>query len=738
MRDLVVIAVDDLFNVWNYQRQFGVALQTPNLDRLAAMGVSFTNAQATTPLCSPSRAAALTGQSAFTTGVVTNKDAPRWHTDVDLAATLPAVLQAAGYETHGFGKLFHENPLPEGVASQLFDSYFSAPLGTYRPAVNGRFSVGTYGGAEKDLGDFITTKAAVDLLRDYESDQPLSLMVGLKDPHVPLVSTQDYKDLYPLERIVVPEWLGDEPPAWMREFTRNGLWDTIVESGWGRLYIQGYFANISEMDARLGEILDAIEASGRDPVIAFWSDHGYMVGDHDLVGKFTPYEEATGAPLIFVDPESGARGVRHDGVVSLLDMMPTILDLVGVPIPETVEGHSLASVVSDPREPTDGFALTAIMGSISMRTPRFRITRYEDNTYELFDCRRDPAEAHNLVDVPRYDNVLTKLQNWLQAEAEDRGVTFFDRAKVVRFDATWGQQYFFSADTSDILSIDDEGGYDRGHSNNPVVRMPGWMEDFWFTAADANNAGRVYGNRLDNQIFGSGPGGYPPGGDDLLAGAGGSDRISGGPGDDTLMGGPGEDVLIGGDGNDSLRGGPGADVLDGGRGRDLASYWTSGSSVVADLRSRLQNTGEAAGDTYVNIQNLQGSKHDDHLGGDRGRNELSGGPGDDLLEGRHGNDTLAGGTGSDTLTGGTEDDELIGGPGKDLFVLGPHFGHDVIADFRPGTDRLDLRDLAFESVSDALDAFTANDGDAALHVRGDVLVLSGVDVGDLQAGDLLL
>jgi len=740
MKDLVVIAVDDLLNIWHDGDQFGVEIHTPNLDRLSAMGVSFTNAHVTSPVCSPSRAAALSGQSSFTTGVLSNNDAPRWHEDIDLATTLPAVLKAAGYETHGFGKLFHEYTLPDTLIDQTFDTYYSAPISTYRAdGARGRYSIGTHHGDESDLGDAITTKAAVDFLLNYDGKAPLSVMVGLKDPHVPLVSTQAYKDLYPVDQIVVPEWSGDEPPRWLREYTQNDLWAEVKSEGWAERYIQAYLANISEMDARIGEVLDGIEASGRDPVIAFWSDHGYMIGDHNLTGKWTPYDQSTWAPLIFVDPDDGAEGRRNDGVVSLVDMMPTILDLIGVDIPESAQGNSLAPNVANPSEATEGVALSTVMGTITMRTARYRVTRYEDGTWELFNVARDPDNADNLANVPRYAQILEKMQAWLINESEAQGVTFYDAAQVVSFDTTWGDLYLFSSDDAEIGAVtDDDGGYDRGYSNNAFVRMPNWMEDFWFKAADSNHEATVFGGSGDNRIIGGGGGGYPKGGDDYLFGRGGADYLSGVVGDDTLRGGRDQDTLSGDAGNDSLIGGANADVIDGGAGTDLVSYRTSQAGVVADLRFPRHNEGDAAGDQFISIENLAGSNRPDELSGDRGANLLVGDGGYDSLEGRFGNDTLVGGNGQDVLNGGGHNDTLIGGPGADVFVFGADFGRDRVLDFRPGVDRLEFFSAVFDRTADVLRAFETLRGNAVLEVGDDTVILVDVRVEDLSRWDILV
>ncbi|SPO67959.1 RTX toxin (fragment) [Pseudomonas sp. JV241A] len=176
------------------------------------------------------------------------------------------------------------------------------------------------------------------------------------------------------------------------------------------------------------------------------------------------------------------------------------------------------------------------------------------------------------------------------------------------------------------------------------------------------------------------------GGDDTLLAGAGNDTLNAGAGNDVLIGGDGNDFLYGGDGNDQLIGGAGDDLLDGGAGIDTASYSGAASAVTVNLNTAGgQNTGGAGTDTLVAIENLIGTDYNDTLTGNGNANLLHGGLGNDTLIGGGGDDVLIGGPGNNTLTGGTGSDTFLYQQGNT--------GHDVVTDFTPGTDHLDLSQL---------------------------------------------
>lgn len=193
----------------------------------------------------------------------------------------------------------------------------------------------------------------------------------------------------------------------------------------------------------------------------------------------------------------------------------------------------------------------------------------------------------------------------------------------------------------------------------------------------------VYGSAFSDNLRGDSGNNslWGDGGGDVLFGRAGNDVLSGMGGNDTLYGQAGDDDLRGGAGDDILLGGTGSDALNGGSGVDRVQYSDATAGVLADLQVSASNLGDAAGDTYVLIENVYGSEFSDNLRGDSGNNTLWGHDGGDILYGRAGNDALWGMSGNDTLYGQGGDDVLWGGAGGDQFMFEDHFGQDNIMDF---------------------------------------------------------
>ena len=290
-----------------------------------------------------------------------------------------------------------------------------------------------------------------------------------------------------------------------------------------------------------------------------------------------------------------------------------------------------------------------------------------------------------------------------------------------------------------------DGGDDTLNGGEGADILIGGIGDdtlFGGVAADELDGGegndRLTGGDDVDRLDGAGGDDLLGGGDgnDVLLGGVGNDRLDGGLGADTLgggadadrlQGGEGDDQLTGGDGDDLLTGGAGADLLSGGAGLDAARYGDALAGVIADLSGEREGTGDARGDRYVLVENLEGSTFDDVLFGTADANILWGGDGGDVLYGGAGTDRLVGGDGADRLIGGEGLDQLEGGRGADVFVWEEltelSTARDVVRDFEKGTDKIDVSlldaraDVAGNQAFTVVSAFTG--------VAGQIVVTTG-------------
>lgn len=279
-----------------------------------------------------------------------------------------------------------------------------------------------------------------------------------------------------------------------------------------------------------------------------------------------------------------------------------------------------------------------------------------------------------------------------------------------------GDDWLFGGEGNDLL----DGGYgadvlDGGYGND---RLSGGL------AADTLSGG----NGADTLT-----GGWDA---DVLTGARGTDKLIGNEGSDLLSGGEHADYLHGGSGDDSLEGGSGQDTLKGGSGDDKLEGNDGDDRLTAGEGKDTLNGG--AGHDSLNGQDgsdtLRGGSGDDRLEGGKGGDRLYGGEGQDKLKGQKGHDVMKGGSGGDQLNGGPGADTLNGGSGADVFIFAPEHGKDLIQDFLPGTDILDLSRVA-GGLPD-LD-FTAADGGTVIRTAEGEVMLSGITPGSLDADDFL-
>lgn len=433
--NILVIAVDDL-NHWVHHLGRNPQVITPNIDRLAARGVTFTNAHAASSVCNPSRTALLTGLRPSTSGVYANTT--DWRTVIGDHYALPGFLRRNGYYTAGAGKLFHtsnvirlgdwdaypQNPKGDDSLRASENSNASTERGTSGKTIRyvvGDLSIAELNGGDDAVNDYWTASTTITEIKK-QHDKPFFIACGIFRPHLPWHVPKKYFDLYPEERIQLPPYrkddLDDIPGAKpMAEHLK------ILQEGSWKKAIRAYLACITYADTQVGQVLDALEASPErdNTIVILWGDHGWHLGEKQKWRKATLWEEATRMPYIWAGPGI-ARGARADQPVDLMSFYPTLAELAGLPKPGHVEGASLVPYLQDPAKMWNGIpALTTWhFNNHSVRSDRFRYLRWDNGNEELYDHSVDPYEWYNLLhpsnaarakglDIPE---IKTELMAW--------------------------------------------------------------------------------------------------------------------------------------------------------------------------------------------------------------------------------------------------------------------------------------------------------------------------------------
>lgn len=419
--NILLIAVDDLNHWVNHLNRNHQAI-TPNIDKLAARGVTFTRAYTASPVCNPSRTAFLTGLRPSTSAVYGN--ATDWREVIPPGYTLPGWLQDQGYYTYGVGKLFHTS---RHIRSEDWDEYpqnlgddsadpprtHSAPSphtdGPPRDTLKykaGDLSIAELATGDAAQNDHATVSAAIDALNTQSGDQPFFIACGIFRPHLPWHVPVKYFDLYPEDQIQLPPYreddLADIPHAQPKP---EHL--AILEEGSWKKAIRAYLACITYADMEVGRVLDALAASPHadNTVVILMGDHGWHLGEKHTWRKALLWEEANRTPYIWAGPGIHATRGRTDAVVDLMSLWPTIADLVGAPPPAHVEGTSVKPLLRNPNLPWSGppALSTWHFNNHTVRTDRWRYIRWDHGGEELYDHDADPYEWYNLLHPSQAD-----------------------------------------------------------------------------------------------------------------------------------------------------------------------------------------------------------------------------------------------------------------------------------------------------------------------------------------------
>jgi iduronate 2-sulfatase len=423
--NVLLICVDDLKPLLGCYGDNVV--QSPNIDRLAKRGLRFTAAYCNQAVCAPSRNALLTGLRPQSLGIY---DLNTFFRNAQPAAvTLPQHFMANGYRTEGLGKIFHVGHGNHDDAASWRIPHWSPKTRLYQLPENRprKRKSGAKGNAfeqaeaaDSAYADGQIADEAVRRLHQAaeKPDEPFLLAVGFNKPHLPFCAPRKYWDLYEPDSFELPKLRrppGDAPKFAPTNWAELRGYRGIPKRGelpeeLTRTLIHGYHASISYMDAQLGRVLDALDATGLDDktIIVIWGDHGWHLGDHGMWCKHSNYEQATRIPLIIVAPGFTTGDSSTAALVESVDIYPTLCSLAGLSIPEKLDGVDFSTLLNA----TDTQIKDAVFHVYprgkrlgrAVRTSRYRLVEWkafasdQDNiVYELYDYETDPAETKNLA-----------------------------------------------------------------------------------------------------------------------------------------------------------------------------------------------------------------------------------------------------------------------------------------------------------------------------------------------------
>lgn len=476
--NVLFIIVDDLNTalgsyIGSGTRPHYATASTPNLDRLAMQGIRFENAFVQNPLCNPSRASLLSGLRPSTVDVHTTGTWPR-HKIGDELRMLPEHFHDQGYFTGRVGKVGHNSfehavswdeskfalsrdpaqlfhipgYLPGDDLSQVRDNTWTT--GSENGMSRQDIFAGTGSGRSLSLPltwratgesppmtpDGTTATRIIQLMAENR-DKPFFLAAGLHKPHQPWVGPAEFFDQHPVDKIVLPQSAAsnaDDTPAPSTLVLEDDAAHTDLQK---KQAIAAYHAMVTMADHHIGRMLKGLEDLGLadSTIVVFTSDHGFQLNEHGgLWRKQFQFDESIRVPLIVRLPDGRSAGTVSEGIVELVDLYPTLIELAALPSPaHDLEGSSFAPLLDKPDSPWKSAAFSQsrrMTGSGStnsplineegydgrtIRTAKYRYTEWtpldsrRDTLVELYDLEHDPMEYNNLVDDPARVGLVADL-----------------------------------------------------------------------------------------------------------------------------------------------------------------------------------------------------------------------------------------------------------------------------------------------------------------------------------------
>lgn len=420
IKNILFFSIEDL-NDWVEPLSGHRDAHTPNLSALAAKGALFKNAYAAAPACCPSRTSLLFSRFPWNSGIMLNTQPLYDYFRKGQRDSLIGRMRNNGFRTIGSGKIFHKI-MPKAVDLNDWDDYHYEKKDVYQPisrsVKSGDFKPGeNFGVDQTDLPtaddkniDHITKNIS-------KGDEGQLWAAGTRRPHLPFVVRQEFFDKIPEQVSLPPGLLGDffDPtdksalsriPRLGQRFAAARATDGVklIRHGEYIDFIRAYLASITYADHLFGRVYQRLEQQDllKNTLIVVLSDHGWQLGEKLAFRKYTLWERALRVPLIISGP--GIQPKEVTDPVSLVDIAPTIMSLTGLDVPEAFEGQDLKQVLLENAKPQRSFA-PSVWGihlnskkpkfAFSIRTKKFRITKYRNRRYELYNHANDPFEHKN-------------------------------------------------------------------------------------------------------------------------------------------------------------------------------------------------------------------------------------------------------------------------------------------------------------------------------------------------------
>jgi len=426
---------------------------TPALDQLISNGVAFTNAYSRTPMCIPARREIMTGTSARTHG---DRDFDE-RGEMPALPTLAQTLRDNGYQAHAVGKM-HAYPQRDrlGFDDILLDEEGRHHLGMPKDDYEMFLQERRYGGQEyvhgSTNGDFDvrawhlpeelhrtnwTVREMSKFIARRDETKPGFWYMSFSAPHPPLTPPKNYLDMYldqEIDEPVIGEWARHPEnfphalrnrPHGLATYSNNAI----------RLARAGYYALATQVDHQIRLVIGLLREEGLldNTIVMFTTDHGEMLGNHGLWGKGNLHEFSVNIPMIVMPPANRpdlGKGRLDDRLAVQADIMPTLLELCDIPVPETVEGLSL--IGDERRDHVYGEIWEHDNATRMVRDERHKLIYYPvGNRFQMFDLRGDPHEMNDLYDDARYSDIQKNLTKLLIDNLYGQDIEWLDNGRLI-------------------------------------------------------------------------------------------------------------------------------------------------------------------------------------------------------------------------------------------------------------------------------------------------------------------